>query len=151
MRKIIRSLQITVVSFSIVVAAAGQSDWKGSYNFTEQGGKNAAGVAVIISHELEIFEGGDGLAARLDSNGFQSSAELVCTTKIDGAKLLIVFQSYGESNMFEPYEQGDLLMTLERKTEKGKQVIVTHWGKFTPAIPKNEKSGKIYFEKVNTN
>ncbi len=50
--------------------------------------------------------------------------------------------------MFEPYSEGDLLFTLERTTAKGKTVILTHWGKFTPSIPKNERSGKVYFEKT---
>jgi hypothetical protein len=148
MRKTARLLQIAAVSLSITIAASAQTDWKGSYYFGEDGGKNAGGIAVLISHELEIFEGGDGLAAMIESNGYQTSAELVCTAKIEGTKLMIVFQSYGENNMFEPYNKGDLLFTLERKTEKGKTVILTHWGKFTPAIPKNQKSGKVYFEKT---
>ncbi|MEP6704288.1 MAG: DUF5991 domain-containing protein, partial [Acidobacteriota bacterium] len=75
---------------------------------------------------------------------------LVCSTKLEGAKLLIYFQSYGEDNMFEPYKEGDLLLTLERKPEKGKNVVLTNWGKFTPAIPRNAKSGKVYFEKVTS-
>jgi hypothetical protein len=49
--------------------------------------------------------------------------------------------------MFELYEPGDLLFTLERKAGKGKPVILTHWGKFTPNVTKYEKSGKVYFEK----
>ena len=147
MGKTARFLGIAAVSFLFSATVDAQTDWKGSYYFGEDGGKNAGGIAVLISHELEILDGADGLAATLESNGYQTSAELVCTAKIEGQKLLIYFQSYGENNMFEPYKQGDLLFTLERKTEKGKTVIITHWGKFTPAIPRNHKSGKIYFEK----
>jgi hypothetical protein len=33
---------------------------------------------------------------------------------------MIYFQSYGEDNMFEPYNPGDLLFTLERKAGKAK-------------------------------
>lgn len=143
-----RILQIAVVLFSIATAISAQSDWIGKYAFDENGGKNASGIAVLISHELSIFDDGEGgLAARLESNGFQTSVDLVCTAKVDGTRLLIYFQTYGEDNMFEPYKAGDLLLTLERKTEKGKAVILTHWGKFTASIPKNEKSGKVYFEK----
>jgi hypothetical protein len=149
MRKTARLLQIAAVSISVSIAVAAQADWKGSYYFGEDGGKNAGGIAVLISHELEIFDGDEGLAATLESNGYQTSSELICTAKVVGAKLLIYFQGYGENNMFEPYKQGDLLLTLERKTEKGKTVLLTHWGKFTPAIPRNQKSGKVYFEKTN--
>jgi hypothetical protein len=151
MRKIVRILQIAAVLIAVSVGASAQADWKGSYYFGEDGGKNAGGIAVLISHELEIVDGGDGLAATLESNGYQTSAELVCSAKVQGSKLLIYFESYGDNNMFEPYQPGDLLFTLERKTEKGKTVVITHWGKFTPSIPENAKSGKVYFEKIKQN
>lgn len=134
-----------LLAFSLHAYA--QSDWKGSYVFDENGGKTAGGSAILISHELNILDGGDGLVATLQSNGYQTSTDLICTAKSSGQKLMIYFQGYGENNMFEPYNPGDLLLTLERKVEKGKPVVLTYWGKFTPAIPKNEKSGKVYFEK----
>ena len=137
MRKTARLLQIVALSFSVSIAVTAQTDWKGSYYFGEDGGKNAGGTAVLISHELEIFDGDEGLAATLESNGYQTSSELICTAKVEGPKLLIYFQGYGENNMFEPYKQGDLLFTLERRTGKGKTLLLTHWGKFTPAIPGN--------------
>ena|SRR5215203_1434184 len=143
MRKfLLIAISLLVLSFH----ANAQNDWKGTYSFDENGGKNAGGAAIFISHELSVFDGDEGFAARLQSNGYQTSSDLVCTTKIVGSKLLIYFQSYGEDNMFEPYTPGDLLLTLERKTLKGKPIVWTHWGKFTPAIPKNAKSGKVYFE-----
>lgn len=151
MRKIVRILQIAAVLIAVSIEASAQADWKGSYYFGEDGGKNAGGIAVLISHELEIVDGGDGLAATLESNGYQTSAELVCLAKTQGSKLLIYFESYGDNNMFEPYQPGDLLFTLEQKTEKGKTVVITHWGKFTPSIPRNAKSGKVYFEKIKQN
>ena len=136
---------IGLLLFSMPISA--QTDWIGSYSFSENGGKNAGGTAIFIEHELEVFDGGDGIVARLRSNGYQTSTDLICSVKADGPRLTISFQSYGEDNMFEPYKPGDLLLTLERKTEKGKGMILTHWGKFTPAIPRNSKSGKVYFEK----
>ena len=128
--------------------AQAQGDWIGSYLFEEDGGKNAGGSAVFITHELNVFDGGDGLAATLESNGYQTSTNLICMARTAGAKLMVYFQSYGEDNMFEPYAAGDLLFTLERKVEKGKTITLTHWGKFTPAIPKNAKTGKVYFERT---
>ena len=139
---------IGVVLLILALNAAAQADWKGSYNFAEDGGTTAGGTRIFIEHELEIFDGDNEIAATLQSNGYQASADLVCTAKVEGAKLMLYFQSYGENNMFEKYTPGDLLLTLERKTVKGKPVILTYWGKFTPAIEKNEKSGKVYFEKT---
>lgn len=148
MRKITRIAQIVVVTLFLSVFSLAQSDWPGSYEFHENGGKTAGGSAILISHEISVIDSGDGLTATIQSNGYQTSSDLVCTAKIEGSKLLIYFQNYGEDNMFEPYQQGDLLLTLERKTGKGKPVILTHWGKFTPSVPKNERSGKVYFEPV---
>ena len=146
MREIIRAASIVALLLIVSGIANSQTDWKGSYEFDEDGGKNAGGVAIFIAHQLAVIDGAEGLAATLQSNGYQTSVDLVCTAKIDGAKLLIYFENYGENNLFEPYQQGDLLFTLERKTEKGKPVILTHWGKFTPSISKYEKSGKVYFQ-----
>jgi hypothetical protein len=136
---------IVVVFLILAQRVAAQTDWKGSYYFGEDGGKTAGGTGIFIEHRLEIFDGDNELAATLQSNGYQTSADLICTAKVDAAKLMIYFQSYGEDNMFEKYKPGDLLLTLERKTEKGKTVILTYWGKFTPAISTNAKSGKVYF------
>ena len=132
----------------IALQANAQSDWKGLYSFDENGGKNAGGAVILISHQLKIFDGGEGLAATLESNGYQTSTNLVCSAKVEGTRINIYFESYGEDNMFEPYKAGDLLFTLEKKTLSGKTKILTHWGKFTPAIPGNQKSGKVYFEKT---
>ena len=151
MRSIAQTSRIAFVLLLLSLAANAQVDWKGSYYFGEDGGKNAGGTAVLISHELDISDGDEGLAASLQSNGYQTSSDLICLAKAEGAKLMIFFQNYGENNMFEPYKEGDLLFTLEQKIVKGKPVILTHWGKFTPAIPKNAKSGKIYFERTAQN
>jgi hypothetical protein len=129
-------------------SAYAQNDWAGIYEFDEDGGKTAGGTVIFISHQLEIRETDDGLMAFIQSNGYQTSKDLVCTAKIEGAKLLIYFESYGENNSFESYEEGDLLFSLEKQTVKGKTSIVTNWNKFLPVVPKNEKSGKVYFKKV---
>lgn len=128
-------------------------NWVGNYTFGEDGGKNAGGTVIFISHELNVMETDDGLIATLQSNGYQTSKDLNCKAKVVGSKLELYFQSYGENNIFESYEPGDLLLTFEKKTVKGKTTLLTFWGKFTPMIPKNEKTGKTYFVKsanINT-
>lgn len=144
MKKVTTILQIAAVLFATALFASAQTDWKGSYAFTENGGRNAGGAAILITHQIDVVDGADGLAASISSQGYQTSAELNCSVKVVGTKLMIYFDSYGENNMFEPYQQGDLLLTLERK---GKQLL-TYWGKMSASIEKNEKSGKVYFEKL---
>jgi hypothetical protein len=138
-----------VVTFSL--AANAQKEWLGGYVFDEDAGKTKGGSAVFISHQIDVAESDDGLIATIQSTGYQTSRDLVCTTKVEGARLLFYFDSYGENNIFEPYEKGDLLFTLERKTVKGKTEIVTYWGKYQPVAPKNEKNGMVYFIKNKEN
>lgn len=125
-----------------------QTSWVGNYEFDEDGGKTVGGTPIFVVHQLEIKQSEDGLLATIQSNGYQTSIDLVGTVKIEGDKILIYFDSYGENNVFENYEQGDLLFTLEKKTTKGKTEILTYWNKFQPVVPKNEKSGKVYFKKL---
>jgi hypothetical protein len=129
------------------ITAFAQTSWTGNYVFTEDGGRNAGGTRIVITHEMDITEGENGLVTMVRSNGYQTARDLVCSAKVEGGKLNIYFESYGEDNMFESYEPGDLLLSLEKKTTKGKPELLTWWGKFTPMIPKNEKTGKIYFKR----
>ena len=125
--------------------AAAQSEWAGHYSFDEDGGRNAGGTPIFVAHEINVVETDDGLIATVQSNGYQTSKELNCKAKVNGSKLEIYFDSYGENNIFESYKPGDLLLTLENRTSKGKAELLTFWGKFTPVVPKYEKTGKVYF------
>lgn len=133
----------------LAASIAAQKEWAGSYTFDEDGGRNAGGTAIFVAHELTVIETDDGPIARLESNGYQTSKDLNCKAVVKGNKLEVYFESYGENNIFETYSPGDLLLTLERRTIKGKAELLTFWGKFTPTVPKNEKSGKVYFVKTD--
>lgn len=148
MKKFVNPLVFLLLIFTFSIFANAQTEWLGSYVFDEDGGRTTGGTAIFVSHQIDIRESDDGLLAMVQSNGYQTSKDLICTAKAEGAKLLIYFDSYGENNMFEPYKKGDLLLTLERKSVKNKPEILTFWGKFTPVITKNEKNGKVYFTKT---
>ena len=142
-------LSILAVSVLLMASTAfGQSSWVGNYVFEEDGGRTAGGTAIFITHELNVMATDDGLTGTLQANVYQTSKDLICTVKADAAKLMIYFDSYGENNVFEPYKKGDLLFTLERKKIKGKDVIVTNWGKYTSVSEEKPVSGKVRF--VNT-
>jgi hypothetical protein len=150
MKKFAGILAVFTFILSICIAANAQNAWVGSYEFDEDGGKNAGGAVIFVSHQLEIKETADNvLMATLRSNGYQTSKDLICVAKVEGNKLLIYFESYGDDNVLEPYEPGDLLLTLEKQTLPGKTEILTSWNKFQPIVPKNEKSGRVYFKKVD--
>ncbi len=143
-----RAVVSLALAFVLASVSFGQSDWIGTYTFDEDGGRNAGGTAIFIGHELVVMETDDGLRATLQSNGYQTSKDLVCKAKVNGNKLEIYFESYGEDNVLETYSSGDLLLTLEKKTAKGKTEILTWWGKFTPIIPEKPKTGKVFFVKA---
>jgi hypothetical protein len=137
----------------LATAAFAQSPWAGSYIFEENGGRTAGGTAIFITHDLNVMDGGDGLTATIQANGYQTSKDLMCTATAEGTKLMIYFESYGENNVFESYSKGDLLLTLERKKFRGNDVIVTNWGKYTSITEEKPVSGKVRFVKskaINT-
>ena len=129
--------------------AAAQNAWLGVYEFSEDGGKNAGGTPIFIVHRLEIMTSDDGLIATLESNGYQTSKDLLCKVKVKGEKAYIYFEGFGENNVFESFQKGQLMLTLENKREGAKPSLLTHWGVFKPVVPKNEKSGKVYFTKTS--
>jgi len=147
MRKPILPAAAAIAAFC-ASAVLGQSSWIGHYSFTEDGGKTAGGTAIVVTHELRIMDSDDGLIATIESNGYQTSKDLLCKVRISGNKAMLYFEGYGESNVFEMYTKGQHMLTLEQKTEKGKSVLLTHWAAFKPIVSKNEKNGKVYFQRT---
>lgn len=146
----LRILTLTVFLLAISSAAIAQSPWIGSYVFEENVGKTASGTPITAVHQIDVSEGDDGLIATITSNGYQTSADLICAAKVVGKKLEIRFLSYGENNMFEPYEEGDLLLTLENVTVKNRQILATVWGKFKPLGNYDKKSLPLHFQRIVT-
>jgi hypothetical protein len=138
-----------IIAFlTIFGISAHAQGWVGDYEFEENGGRTTGGTAIMVSHQLDITEGDKGLVAMIKSAGYQTSIDLVCTAKEENGRLNIYFASYGEDNMFEKYTEGDLLLSLERKRVKGKESLVTHWGKFTPVTKEGVKDG-VFFKQTN--
>ena len=135
------------IVFCLLLCAASyaQKQWPGVYEFNEDGGKNAGGSPIFVTHRLEIMTSDDGLIATLESNGYQTSKDLLCKVKVKGEKAYIYLLGYGDNNIFESYKKGQLLLTLEQKHDGNRTSILTYWGEFKPIVPKNEKNGKVYF------
>jgi len=142
-----RSFAAIAFCLFCALASLAQNPWLGVYEFNEDGGKNAGGTPIFISHRLEIMTSDDGLIATIESNGYQTSRDLLCSVKIKGEKAYVYFLGYGDNNVFESYTKGQLMLTLESKGEAGKSSILTYWGAFKPIVPRNEKNGKVYFTK----
>lgn len=145
-----KAVALLCLMLFFTASAVAQKEWVGTYTFDEDGGRNAGGTAIFIAHQLTVLETDDGLIAHLESNGYQTSKDLNLKGKATGSKLELYFESYGENNVFETYDKGDLLFTLQRRIVKGRSELLTFWGKFTPIVPRNEKTGKVYFLKSPT-
>jgi hypothetical protein len=134
------------------IAAAGraghsQDFWEGTYEFAEDGGKTAGGTPILVFHTLMIRREGDSLVAEIESNGYQTARHLFGEVKLRPGAALIYFQSYGETNLFKPYSEGELLLTLKRSSRRGRRALVlTEWGAFQPAV-RELASGRVHFTK----
>ena len=145
-----RSFRIPLIAlfvFASVIVVSAQSPWLGTYEFTEDGGKNAGGSSIVVTHQVDVLNSDKGLVATVKSNGYQTAVDVLCLVKVKGNKAMFYFEGYGDDNMFENYSKGQLMFTLE----KGKSDLLTHWGVFKPIVPKNERPGKVYFAKVDSN
>jgi len=138
-------ITLFILAGSVIAAnAQASAGLTGKFAFTENGGKTAGGIAVFVGHDLTI--NADGTTA-LTANGFQTARDLICQAKTVGGKTMIYLTLYNTEgvNSFTPYEIGDLLLTLEQRTVKGKKVIWTTWGKYQPSVISPKKTGGVYF------
>jgi len=119
-----------------------QDVWEGTYTFQESGG---AGMSV--QHTIAVYRQGDTLIADVDANGFQTSRSLRCSTKLEGDKLSLYFQSYREDSTFTQYRKGQFLLALARPTAGGRTRLLTYWGAYEPVL-NQAKSGRVYFKKT---
>ena len=65
----------------------GMINWEGTYTFSEDGGKNAAGDGIFVTHEIRILKKGEQLFADIEASGYQTFIELQCRAKIQGNKI----------------------------------------------------------------
>lgn len=137
---------LLVLTFAFFVNA--QSNWVGEYEFGEDGGKTAGGSAIYIAHTIEITEKDGKLDAHIYSQGFQTSRDIFADVKVAGDKIEFYFREKGEDQYTSIYNQGDLLLTLEKKESDGETKFLTYWDAFTPMLDSNEKSGEVYFVKI---
>src|SRR2546423_4142481 len=122
------------------------ASWEGTYIFQEGGGRTQGGAGMTVEHTIRVYRKDDALIADLDAAGFQTSVSLRCSTKVEGEKISLYFDSYREDNITEPYRKGQLLLTLERSSVGPTPRILTHWGAYQPALG-DAKSGRVYFKR----
>jgi hypothetical protein len=120
-------------------------EWKGNYSYTEDGGRNAGGAAIIVTHEIAVTREGAQYKAAITANGYQTQVEIHALGTAAGNKLQLRFERDGDEQMFKGrYKPGALLLELERG---GGKRIVTHWGAYTPATRERFRNPGVYFKR----
>jgi Family of unknown function (DUF5991) len=135
-----------LLMLSVAFALTANAQIPKQFMFGEDGGKTAGGDNIWVGHDLKIKADG---SASLSANGFQTEKDLICTAKSVGSKVMIYFTLYNADgvNTLTKYKGGDLLLTLEYKTVKGKKVLWTTFGKYEPSVITPKKGGGVYFKK----
>jgi hypothetical protein len=116
---------------------SGNSSWEGEYSFGETGGKN---TGLVIEYSIRIYRKDGALMADIDADGHQTLLRLSCKADIQSNRITFRFNNYREENLFELYQPGEVLLSLERKTGR----LLTYWGALRPQLI-SYKSGRVYF------
>ncbi len=114
-------------------------DWQGLYRYGEVGGKN---TGMVIDYAITIYQENGVLVADLEADGFQTQKRIACMVKTSGNRLDLLFKSYRKDNMFELYQPGERLLSLEMKNRR----LLTYWGAIEPQLT-SFKNGGVYFTK----
>jgi hypothetical protein len=133
-------------------AAADAPDaWVGEYTFEEDGGRTAGGSVIYVVHQLTVSREGRALKARLESNGYQTSAAFECDARVEGRRLKIFFARHADEDVFlrGDYRRGDLLLTLARTGAGRRARLLTYFGKFRPQF-RRPRPGRVYFRRVDS-
>ncbi|MCK9478436.1 MAG: DUF5991 domain-containing protein [Firmicutes bacterium] len=85
----------------------------------------------------------DCFCAIIHIDGFQTLTRTKAKVLGDQRKIELVFDSYLPENIFYPYKEGDVLLSLEKSGEK----LITHWGMVKSIICDNPKTGE-YLQKL---
>ncbi|MEL4106263.1 DUF5991 domain-containing protein [Oscillospiraceae bacterium WX1] len=114
------------------------NSWVGDYSFSEHSDPDEN-----MFYSITIFQKNHQYFADIFIDGFQTMIRMQATVSGDAQAINLTFDKYLPDNLDEPYQQGDLLLTLEKNND----VIVTYWEKLQPMLPQNTENGNVYFTK----
>lgn len=112
--------------------------WIGDYIFSE-----FIEPDINMFYNIVIYKFNDEIYADVSVDGFQRLDRVKASVKGDGDLIELSFLKCLPDNLMEIYEEGDILLLLEKK-ESG---IYTSWGDIQPILLENMKQG-IYFVKI---
>jgi hypothetical protein len=120
----------TLVSLSL-------DSWVGVYLFSE-----FAPPDENMFYEISIYKEKSEYFADISIDGFQTFERLQAKVSGDKNSIRLLFCKYLPDNVFEPYVEGDTLLSFDKKNSN----IYTTWGKIQPMLKSNIQSDKVYFK-----
>lgn len=111
--------------------------WVGNYLFSEYAPPNQN-----LFYEISIYKEEDDYFAKISIDGFQTMKRLKTKVSGDENTIKLLFDKYLPDNLWESYDEGDILLSFEKRNSK----LYTFWGEIQPILESNAKSDKIYFE-----
>lgn len=112
--------------------------WVGNYSFSEYAPPNQN-----MFYSITIYFEGNDCFAEISINGFQTLERLLAKVSGDSNSIRFEFLKYLPDNVFEPYQEGNVLLIFEREESK----LITYWGEIGPLLIDNRRAGE-YFEQI---
>ena len=124
--------------------------WVGAYLFEEVSPQDPDMMtATAMEHKIEIYEENGEYFATINIDGFQTMENVKAKVSGDQKSIDLIFDEYLPDSIeyeYGRYEQGDILLSLERGDSK----LITHWGEMTPKLTQNSPATGEYFEALTT-
>lgn len=120
-----------------IAASPTLESWIGDYTFSE-----FALPDQNMFYEISIYKDNDNYYAKISIDGFQTIQRLQARVSGDENSIKLLFYKYLPDNLWEPYQEGDILLSFEKRDSN----LYTFWGKIQSILESNIKSGEVYFK-----
>lgn len=110
--------------------------WLGEYSFSEYAPPNQN-----MFYSITVYCEGNNFFAQFSIDGFQRLERLLAKVSGDANSIEFEFLKYLPDNMLEIYEEGDVLLTLQKIDSK----LITFWGKLQPLLLENRETGEYFW------
>ena len=114
-------------------------EWVGDYEFSEHCDPDQN-----LFYSISINKENGEYYAEFNIDGFQTLARLKAKVIGNENSIDFIFTSYLPENILEPYNEGDTLLSFEKKDGE----LYTTWGKIIPMA--EHMNPGIYFKKIKS-
>lgn len=110
--------------------------WLGQYTFSE-----FIPPDQNMYYSISINQENGKYYAQINIDGFQTMQRLKAKVLGDENDIQLIFEDYLPDNVLEPYDKGDILLSLKKENEG----LYTFWNKIEPMLDSNKQSDQGFF------